>query len=183
MRPGGNGLRYVMPSSSEPATPADARGWLLDTNVISELRKGARCDRAVAAWAAQVPPVACFLSRVTVAEIVFGIERVSDPAFRAELESWLRDGVRAWFGGRILDVDEAVLIAWRRLVTQGQKARYTYSQPDALIAATAKVHGLAVATRNVEDFVQAGLPILDPWRYDGSTPIRPISARSAARSG
>jgi predicted nucleic acid-binding protein len=70
-----------MPSSSEPATPAGARGWLLDTNVISELRKGARCDRAVAVWAARVPPVACFLSRVTVAEIVFGIERVTDPAW------------------------------------------------------------------------------------------------------
>ena len=72
--------------------------------------------------------------------------------------------MRAWFGGRILDVDEAVLVAWRRLVTQGQKARYTYSQPDALIAATARVHGLAVETRNVGDFVQAGLPILDPWQ-------------------
>lgn len=164
MKPGGNGLRSVMPWSSEPAMPAGARGWLLDTNVISELRKGARCDRAVAAWAARVPPVACFLSRVTVAEIVFGIEQVTDPTFRAELESWLRDGVRSWFGGRILDVDEVVLVAWRRLVTRGQKARYTYSQPDALIAATAKVHGLEVVTRNVEDFVQAGLPILNPWQ-------------------
>ncbi len=153
----------MMPSISDPAGPVGARGWLLDTNVISELRKGQRCDRAVATWAAQVPPVACFLSRVTVAEIMFGIERVTDPAFRAELEAWLRDGVRAWFGPRILDVDEPVLLTWRRLVTAGQKARYTYSQPDALIAATALVHGLAVVTRNIDDFKQAGVPILNPW--------------------
>ena len=53
--------------------------------------------------------------------------------------------------------------AWRRLVTGGQKSRYTYAQPDALIAATAQVHGLAVVTRTVEDFVQAGVPILNPW--------------------
>ncbi|MBC7433384.1 MAG: type II toxin-antitoxin system VapC family toxin [Rubritepida sp.] len=142
-----------------------ARGWLLDTNVISELRKGAGCDPAVAAWAGRVPPVACYLSRVTVAEIVFGIERVADPGFRAELEAWLRDGVRAWFGARILEVDEAVLLAWRHLVVKGQKARYTYSQPDALIVATARVHGLAIVTRNVEDFVQAKLPILNPWAW------------------
>lgn len=101
---------------------------------------------------------------MTIAKIIFGIERVADPAFRSELESWLRDGARAWFGDRILDVDEAVLLAWRRLVMERQKARYTYSQPDALIVATARVHGLVVATRSVEDFVQAGLPILNPWR-------------------
>jgi len=152
-----------MSSVSKRVRIAGARGWLLDTNVISELRKGAGCNPTVAAWASNVPPVACYLSRVTVAEVVFGIERVADPGFRAELEAWLRDGVRAWFGARILEVDEAVLITWRHLVVEGQKARYTYAQPDALIAATARVHGLAIVTRNVEDFVQAKLPILNPW--------------------
>jgi predicted nucleic acid-binding protein len=139
------------------------RGWLLDTNVVSELRKGARCDPRVAAWAAAVPPVACYLSRITVAEIALGIERVTEPGFRAELDSWLRDGVRAWFGPRILEVDEPVLLTWRRLVLAGQRDRYTYSQPDALIAATALVHGLAVVTRNVQDFARAGVSVLDPW--------------------
>lgn len=149
-----------MPSDAQPA---GARGWLLDTNVISELRKGTRCDPAVWAWANTVPPSTCFLSRVTIAEIVFGIERVTDPTFHAELEAWLRDGVRLWFGRRILEVDETVLVAWRRLVTDGQKTRYTYAQPDALIAATAKVHDLAVVTRNIDDFARAGVPILNPW--------------------
>jgi predicted nucleic acid-binding protein len=139
------------------------RGWLLDTNVISELRKGARCHRPVMAWAEDVPPVACFLSRVTIAELRFGIERVTDPGFRAELEVWLRDGVRAWFGDRILEIDEHVVLAWRHLIWEGRKANYTYSQPDALIAATALVHNLGVATRNLTDFQHAGLRLLDPW--------------------
>ncbi len=123
---------------------------------MSELRKGARCDRNVAAWAEGVPPAACYLSRVSVAEIELGIEAVKDPTFRVELDAWLRDGVLAWFGPRILDADGRVLLAWRRLIHDGQKARYTCSQPDALIAATAIVHDLAVVTRNVDDFERAG---------------------------
>lgn len=142
---------------------AGPRGWLLDTNVVSEIRKGGRANPAVRSWAETVPPGACFLSMVSVAEIRIGIERVADPGFRGELEAWLRDGVRVWFGERILAVDEAVLLAWRRLVAQGQKARYTYSQPDALIAATALVHGLGVVTRNGADFERAGVPLCDPW--------------------
>ncbi|MBW8724794.1 MAG: type II toxin-antitoxin system VapC family toxin [Inquilinus limosus] len=145
-----------------------ARGWLLDTNVVSELRKGARCNRAVRIWAESVPPVACYLSRVTVAEIRLGIERVSDPGFRAELEAWLEDGIRLWFGDRILDINEETLLIWRRLVHDGQKAGYTYAQPDALIAATAKAHDLGVVTRNIGDFRYAGVPVLDPWT--GRTP-------------
>lgn len=140
------------------------QGWLLDTNVVSELRKGARGDPAVRRWAESVPPASCFLSSVTVAEIRFGIERVGDPDFRGELETWLQDGVRAWFGGRILDVDEDVLVTWRRLIWEGQKAKYTYPQPDVLIAATAKVHGLGVVTRNTGDFVRSNVPLLNPWQ-------------------
>ena len=89
--------------------------------MISELRKGARCHPAVLAWAEDVPPVACFLSRVTVAELRFGIERVTDAGFRAELEDWLREGVRGWFGDRILEVDEPVLVAWRPARMDGSK--------------------------------------------------------------
>lgn len=155
-----------MPSSSDRPRrrPTPGRAWLLDTNVISELRKGSRCHRDVAAWAEGVPPIACYLSRVSVAEIELGIERVSDPTFRVELDAWLRNGVLAWFGPRILDVDGRVLLAWRRLIYDGQKSNYTYSQPDALIAATAIVHDLAIVTRNVDDFVRAGITVVNPWK-------------------
>jgi len=143
---------------------APARGWLLDTNVVSELRKGPRSSPAVRAWAETVPRAACFLSRVSIAEIHFGISRVTDPSFRAELEAWVRDGLLPWFGDRILAVDDRVLLRWRRLVWDGQKANYTYSQPDALLAATALVHELGVVTRNTADFQRVGLRLLDPWQ-------------------
>ena len=139
------------------------RGWLLDTNVVSELRRGARAHPGVRHWAETIAPAACFLSVVTVAEIRRGIETVPDPAFRAELESWLHDGVRVWFGDRILAVTEEVLITWRALAADGQKSGYTYSQPDALIAATALVHGLGVVTRNTADFERAGVTLVNPW--------------------
>jgi predicted nucleic acid-binding protein len=142
------------------ATP---RGWLIDTNVVSELRKGSRCAEPVRAWATRVPRVACHLSRVSVAEIRFGIERAGNPDFRAELEAWMRDGLLPWFGERILDVNERILLRWRRLIWEGQKARYTFAQPDALLAATALEHELGVVTRNTEDFERAGIVLLNPW--------------------
>jgi predicted nucleic acid-binding protein len=144
-------------------TRATPRGWLIDTNVVSELRKGVRGAAAVQAWATSVPRVACYLSRISVAEIRFGIERAPDPAFRAELEAWVRDGLLPWFGDRILEVGERVLLRWRWLVWEGQKASYTFSQPDALLAATALEHGLGVVTRNTGDFERAGVRLLNPW--------------------
>ncbi len=139
------------------------RGWLVDTNVVSEIRKGPRADRRVMAWADRVPRVALYLSRLTVAEIRFGIGRVSDPGFRAELDAWLRDGLLPWFADRVLEVDEAVLIRWRDLTFEGKRDNYTYAQPDALLAATALVHDLGVATRNEDDFARAGVRLLNPW--------------------
>jgi predicted nucleic acid-binding protein len=139
------------------------RGWLVDTNVTSELRKGLRCHPGVLAWAERVPPVACFMSRVSLAEIRFGIECQSDPGFKAELEAWLRDGVLPWFADRMLDVSEGVLIRWRWLVWEGRKSHYTYAPMDALLAATALEHNLGVVTRNTADFQRAGLHLLNPW--------------------
>lgn len=140
-----------------------ARGWLIDTNVVSELRKGCHAAAPVRTWAESVPPTSCYLSRVTIAEIRFGIERVTDPTFRAELEAWMRDGLLPWFGARIVDVDERVLVRWRQMVWEGQKTGYTYAQPDALLAATAIVHELAVVTRNTADCERAGVRLCNPW--------------------
>jgi predicted nucleic acid-binding protein len=144
-------------------TRATPHGWLIDTNVVSELRKGVRCAPSVQAWATAVPRVACYLSRVSVAEIRFGIERAPNPDFRAELEAWLRDGMLPWFGERILEVSEQILLRWRWLIWEGQRTNYTFAQPDALLAATALEHGLGVVTRNTADFERAGLWLLNPW--------------------
>jgi toxin FitB len=139
------------------------RGWLLDTNVISELRKP-NCDARVKAWADDQEPSTLFLSRVTIAEIRYGIERL--PAVdrsRKRLEAWLADELRPWFADRVLDVDEDVLVIWRRLVEQGRAMRHTLLQPDLFIAATAILHDLCVVTRNIDDFVRTGVALLNPW--------------------
>jgi predicted nucleic acid-binding protein len=142
-----------------------AAGWLIDTNVVAELRMGSRADPAVRAWAEAVPPVACYLSRASIAELHFAIQRVTDPGFRAELEAWLRDGLLPWFADRIVEVDERVLVRWRQLVWDGRRENYTFAQPDALLAAMALERGLGVVTGNTLDFERAGLTLLNPWRY------------------
>lgn len=144
-------------------------GWLLDTNVLSELRKS-NCAPAVKAWADTQAPGKLYLSRVTIAEIRFGMERVADPAFAAQLLAWLDDTLRPWFADRILDIDEDVLVTWRRMVERGRKANYTFSQPDLFIAATAAVHSLSVVTRNVDDFSRAEIPVFNPWTGGMSEP-------------
>jgi predicted nucleic acid-binding protein len=156
----------VPPSAMPPASKHDSgdpRGWLINTNVVSELRKGPRCAPADQAWATAVPRVARYLSRLSIAEIRFGIERAPDPAFRAELEAWVRDGLLPGFGDRILDVTESILLRWRWLVREGQRVNHTFSQPDALLAATALDRGLGVVTRNTADFDRAGVYRLNPW--------------------
>lgn len=141
-------------------------GWLLDTNVISELRKS-HCDAHVKSWSERYPPTSYFLSRVTLAEIRFGIERVAEGTdFRTDLESWLENTLRPWFANRILEIDEDVILTWRRMVEIGRTRNHTFSQPDLFIAATASVHNLCVVTRNTDDFVTAHVPVLNPWMDD-----------------
>ena len=104
------------------------KGWLLDTNVISELRKP-RCDAHVKAWSDSQQPTTLFLSRVTIAEIRYGIKRLpSAAASRKRLEAWLDDELRPWFTDRLLDVDEDVFLIWRRLVEKGKASRHTFPQ-------------------------------------------------------
>ena len=139
------------------------RGWLLDTNVISELRKP-NCDERVKAWSESQLPVNVYLSRVTIAEIRYGIERLpAADRSRERLEAWLDHELRPWFADRLLDVDEDVFVVWRRLVEKGKTIRHTFPQPDLFIAATAVLHGLCVVTRNAGDFLGTGSPVLNPW--------------------
>ena len=138
------------------------KGWLLDTNVVSELRKTRPNDR-VKAWSDGQPSDSFFLSSVTLAQIRFGIERQTDPILRQELQAWLTQRLRPWFAGRILPVDEEVILEWRRMVAWGRDRRITFSQPDLFIAATARVHSLTLCTRNEKDFRGAEVPVSNPW--------------------
>ena len=142
-------------------------GWLLDTNVLSELRRP-KPEPKVVAFIASRPLDLLFVSTVTFAEIRFGIERVGDATRRAELNDWLAHKVRPMFEQRALAVTEDVMFKWRLLVADGRRAGHTYSQPDLIIAATALHHGLTVVSRDTTDFKKARVPVVNPWRETGA---------------
>jgi len=137
-------------------------GWLLDTNVLSELRRP-KPDRKVVAFIAAQPLELLYVSAVTLAEIRFGIEVVTDATKRAELNDWLAHKVRPMFEQRVLPVTEEIMFKWRLLVEDGRKAGYTFSQPDLIIAATAFHHDLTVVTRNVSDYERVRARVFNPW--------------------
>lgn len=134
--------------------------FLLDTNVVSELRKAARCDARVAAWQEAQKPEVCFLSTITLLEIRLGIElaRASDRKKAEVLETWLEQRVKPGFVGRILAVDQTVAEACGRL-----HAERLRSFRDGLILATALVHELTLVTRNVKDFADSAVQVINPW--------------------
>ncbi len=133
--------------------------FLVDTNVVSELRKGERCDPRVRSWLANVDENAIYLSVLTIGEIRRGIEsiRVRDAAAAAALEVWLRRLV-ADAGDRIIAVDEEVAEVWGTLNVPDP-----LPVVDGLLAATAKVHGLTIVTRNTKDFARTGMHCLNPF--------------------
>jgi predicted nucleic acid-binding protein len=134
--------------------------FLLDTNVVSELRKGSRCDVRVSAWQIAQKPETCFLSVITLLEIRLGIElaRKSDRKKAAVLGSWFEDRVKPAFAGRILAIDDPVADMCGR--SHAERPR---SFRDSLILATAAVHRLTVVTRNVKDFADGGVKVINPW--------------------
>lgn len=137
-------------------------GWLLDTNILSELRR-AKPDGNVVAFVAAEPLDRLYVSSVSFAEMRFGIERLADASRRAELNNWLAHKVRPMFDQRVLPVSEEVMFKWRLLVEDGRKAGHTFSQPDLIIAATALCHDLTVVTRDTGDYQRARVPVLNPW--------------------
>ena len=133
--------------------------WLIDTNIISEVRKGLRCNPAVAAWWSSVEDRDLFLSTLTIGEIRKGVEavRIRDPDKARALEAWLQAIVQT-FGPRILGIDAAVADSWGRI-----SAIRSVPVVDALLAATASVHGLVLVTRNAIDVAGLGVRVLNPF--------------------
>lgn len=141
-------------SSKRPAVP-----YLIDTNVISELRKGERADPGVISWFADLAEEDVYLSVLTLGEIRRGIESIRrrDPEAGVALESWLVRVSEA-HRDRVLPVDRSIAEEWGRMNVPDP-----LPVVDGLIAATAKVTGLTVATRNSDDFARSGVSFVDPF--------------------
>ena len=139
------------------------KGYLLDTNVLSELRRPRPEPRVVSFVSAQ-PLESLFVSAVTFAEIRFGIELITDAHKRASLNDWLNLQLRPMFENRALPITEDIMFKWRLLVEEGRKTGHTFSQPDLIIAVTALHHGLTVVTRDSGGYEKAGVSLVDPWR-------------------
>ncbi|WP_347483854.1 type II toxin-antitoxin system VapC family toxin [Vandammella animalimorsus] len=136
--------------------------YLLDTNVLSELRKvqSGKADPQVAAWARSVDAADLFISAITVMELELGVLSIErkDAAQGALLRVWLKQRVLPEFATRTLPIDTAVAQRCARLHVPDRRA-----ERNALIAATALVHGMRVATRNLADFAPTGVPLVNPW--------------------
>jgi hypothetical protein len=134
--------------------------YLIDTNIISEVRKGDRCDPHVSAWYASVAGEELFLSTLVLGEIRKGVElaRARDAGKATVLERWLRQ-VEAAFDGRVLGVDNAVSDQWGRM-----SATRPVPVIDGLLVATALTHGLTLVTRNDRDVAGLGAAVLNPFR-------------------
>ena len=132
--------------------------YLIDTNIISEVRKGDRCDPNVASWYETIEDASLYLSVLVIGEIRKGIEKVrpKDNAQARAIENWLKAVDKA-FGERILPVDRAVADEWGRL-----NATRPLPVIDGLLAATAKVHRMTLVTRNTAD-IGLSVPILNPF--------------------
>jgi len=135
--------------------------YVLDTNVISELRKGNKAERSVRMWAQAIPAASLYLSVVSILELEIGTLLVQrrDPKQGAILRVWIDSHVLPSFSGRILAID--TIVAQRCAALHVPNPR---SDRDALIAATALVHGMTVVTRNVGDFQAIGVSVVNPWQ-------------------
>ena len=139
-----------------------SRGFLLDTNVPSELTRP-QPDPRVARWLEDTDDDLMHISVVTIAEVCKGITVHPEPSRRSWLRQWLEKELRPWFAGRILTVTEAIAERYGVLEGDCQLKGVGFNVPDGLIAATALEHDLTVVTRNVRDFASLGVAIINPW--------------------
>jgi len=133
--------------------------YLLDTNVLSELRRKTP-DAGVVEWFSRRPASTLYLSVLTLGELRKGIEGVAEAERRMALTDWLETDLPGFFAGRILPIDLQVADRWGRLVAAAGRP---LSAIDSLLAATAAQHGLSMVTRNTRDFADLGLDVINPW--------------------
>ncbi len=139
-----------------------SRGFLLDTNVPSELTRP-RPEPRVTQWLEATDDESMYISVITVGEVCKGITVHRQASRRDWLRQWLENEVRPWFAGRILPVTEAISERWGILEGECQLNGLGFNAPDGLIAATALEHDLTVVTRNVRDFAGFDVAVLNPW--------------------
>lgn len=135
--------------------------YILDTNVVSELRKGRKAHRSVRIWAQALPAASLYLSAISILELEIGILLIErrDRKQGVVLRAWMDEHVLPTFAGRVLAIDTIVAQRCAALHVPNPQ-----SDRDALIAATALVHGMTVATRNVSHFQPMGVALVDPWQ-------------------
>ncbi len=138
------------------------KGFLLDTNVLSELGKP-QCAASVATFTISQPIAVQFTTEVNIAEIRFGRNRAPTVEKQRAIDNWLANDLWPWFAGRVLPATEDTFVIWREIVESGRARGYTFPEPDTLIGAIAKQHELVMVTRDVRPFAEAGIPVLDPW--------------------
>jgi predicted nucleic acid-binding protein len=139
--------------------------FLLDTNVVSEWVKS-RPDRSVVAWLAAVDESQVFISVMTLAELRYGVERMTTGIRRNRLAQWLGNDLPLRFEGRVLSIDPIVADVWGKVLARSEAAGRPIGATDAFIAATAEAHGLTLVTRNVSDFEISIKTIINPWAND-----------------
>lgn len=142
--------------------------WLVDTNILSESVRP-RPSRQVLEWIARKPPDELALSIVTLAELRSGVSLTGDRGLRQELTRWIDEDVVPSFDNRVLPVTIDILIDWLHLVRHLAAKRKAAAPADLLLAATARIHDLAIVTRNIRDFAHTGLVLYNPWTDETHT--------------
>jgi toxin FitB len=143
-----------------------SQGFLLDTNVVSEFARPSP-DQRVVRFLSERQGSEFLISDITLAEIRFGIDRLEDQAKKGHFANVLEMTVRPMFAGRILIADEDTWLLWKHKEIDARQRRYTFPQPDLVIACLGLQHGLTVLTRDTEPFREAGAAFVNPW--DGTS--------------
>jgi predicted nucleic acid-binding protein len=136
--------------------------YLIDTNVVSEFRKNQNADRSVLAWQALADAADCWISVISLMEIQIGVRLAlrKDPVFAEILDDWYRKKLKPSYGNRVIDVNVGI-VEVRAEFAVGRTLPYS----DALIAATAKYHGLTLVTRNTKDYQDFSIKLINPWEH------------------